>query len=364
VASGGEILTAVVLRAQEGATLRETERPHQFSMEDFKTMGLLSDSGKIRLLPARRYFENNENYFPVLPALFEAWKTENEYMVLRHILEEKESLFAVKCAKRGNDVYNSRIKHRFGFLKRNMADYEFFSVRDISVNHEALTRALWITLTWNTRLFSIRDSWQSEIGKAWNRFITAMRRRYGKIHVLRAWETTSRGFPHIHAILIFETKQWSVFPWLSDKEARLSFRIKDKAEIEELWHSFVDVEAMSSMKKVIHYCMKYQLKVNEGKEDGRYPGKTLAFMWLFRKRSFAVSRSFFSRLDCGLHNSNMEPMETEGSFEFLGIFSGRLLGLTHGEWFAELRPDVLTGLISDGDPRVDQGYITNFEENA
>jgi len=349
-----------VLQAPESLTLMKEEGEASFGIDEFRELGLLDDHGRIRLLPARRYFSNEENYFPVLPALFEAWKNDHEYMVMRHTLDGKESYFAVKCAKRGNDVYNARIKRRFGFMRKKMTNFEFFSVKDMRVDSPAVkTRALWITLTWNTRLFSIRQSWEREIGKAWNRFITAMRRRYGKIHVLRAWETTSKGYPHIHAIMLFESKEWTVFPWLSEKDARLTFRVQEKSEIQELWHSYVDVEAMSSMRKVVNYCMKYQLKINEGAEEGRYPGKTLAFMWLYRKRSYAVSQKFFEqfvRLDEDLRNSNMG---NDGTFEFLGVFSGKLLGLTRGEWFAELKREDLTGLLPRGDPRVDLG-ITNF----
>jgi hypothetical protein len=336
----------------------------RFSYDDFKGMDLLDDHGRIRLLAARRYFNENENYFPLLPQLFDAWKNEHEYMVLKHVFHEKESFFAVKCAKRGNDVYNSRIKRRFGFLRKNVNDFEFFSVNDFRVDHVVKTRALWVTLTWHTRKGSIRQAWEKDVSKAWNRWISAMRKRYGRIDVLRAWETTERGYPDTHAILLFESKEWTVFPWL-DKHEKLTYRIQEKDEIHDLWRQgFIDVQALRTMRSVVNYALKYQMKVNEGREDGRCNQKTLAFMWLYRKRSYAVSRRFFSvvaRLDRDLHNSNPSGIENDGTFEFLGVFSGRLLGLTHGEWYAELKPDVLTGLIKDGDPDVDQG-ISRFED--
>lgn len=351
---------SVVLR-QEATLENEGER---LSYDNFKEMDLLDDQGRIRLLPARRYFNENENYFPILPALFDAWKNENEYMVLKHVFHEKESFFAVKCAKRGNDVYNKRIKDRFGRLRQNIHDFEFFSVNDFRVDHVVKTKALWVTLTWHTRKGSIRQAWEKDVSRAWNRWITAMRKRYGRIDVLRAWETTERGYPDTHAVLLFESKEWSVFPWL-DKHEKLTYRIQEKEEIQELWRQgFIDVQALRTMRAVVNYALKYQLKINEGREDGRSSQKTLAFMWLYRKRSYAVSRHFFSvvaRLDRDLHNSNCLGMENEGSFEFLGVFSGKKLGLTHGEWFAELKAEDLTGLIRDGDPEVDQG-ISYFGE--
>lgn len=329
-----------------------TEKPKRLGIDEFREMGLLSESGKIRLLPAQRYFENNEAYFPTLLDLFEAWKSESEYVVLRNL--EMNKILALKCSKRGNDVYNSRIKRRFAFLFKNSEDLRFFSPEDFKTDHQVKSKILWVTLTWNTkRSCRIRQAWRQEISQDWNRFISALRRRYGKIHVLRSYEATRKGYPHVHAILVFEDQEFSVFPHLNN-ENKLTYRIQEKAEFESLWHSYVDIEAFPTMKKVCYYALKYQLKVNEGSEEDpspKYTSKTLAFMWLFRKRSYAVSGSFreiFSRLDVGLHNSNM------GEWEFLGVFSGSQLGLD-GEWVACVDFERLRGLLPDGDPRVDEG---------
>jgi hypothetical protein len=344
----------------------KTQVARKPTIYDFRKLGLLSESGKIRLLPAQRYFNENENYFPLLPQLYDAWRNESEYMVFRHryVLEnlsneQKEDYVALKCSKRGNDVYNARIKRRFGFFNKNIPDLKFFSTNPdaFKTDTKVKTKLLWVTLTWNTRLCSRRNAWKSEISREWNRFITALRRRYGKIEVLRSWEATRQGYPHIHGVLWFESAEFTVFPHYSEKEGRLQFRIQEKREFESLWHSYVNIEAISSMKKMANYVLKYQLKVNEGKEDQGSGSNTLAFMWLFRKRSYACSRDlqakFFDLIE-DLHNSNME---NEGEWEFLGVFSGRDLGLS-GEWVAEVKLDCLRGLLSDADPRVDAGICT------
>ena len=162
--------------------------------------------------------------------------------------------------------------------------------------------------------------------------------------------------------MVFEDQKFSAFPHLNN-ENKLTYRIQEKAQFESLWHSYVDVEAFPSMKKVCYYALKYQLKVNEGREEEQQQrssssSKTLAFMWLFRKRSYAVSGSFreiFSRLDEGLRNSNMENRDI---WEFLGIFSGSQLGLD-GQWFSSVDPERLKGLLPDGDFRVDEGISFN-----
>jgi hypothetical protein len=352
------------------------------TINDFRELDLLSKNGKIRLLPAQRYFNENDNYFPLLPQLYDAWRNESEYLVFRHIVGEKDLEkedplhIALKCSKRGNDVYNARIKRRFGFFNKNMHDLTFFSTNPdaFKTDKKVKTKLLWVTLTWNPRSYSIRNAWKTEIGKAYNRWISAIRRKYGKVHSLRSWEATNRGYPHIHVILWFEDAEFTVFPHYSEKEARMTFRIQEKHEFDPInlkelvsggesaqcgthWHSLVDVEAISSMKKMVNYVLKYQLKVNEGKEAQGSGSNTLAFMWLFRKRSYACSRRLQAKFIDSIgseHNSNMEK---EREWEFLGVFSGRDLGL-NGERVAEVKGDVVERLKQMKEER-DREYVVD-----
>jgi hypothetical protein len=341
----------------EKEVVLEAETSKRLGIEDFRDLGLLSDSGKIRLLPTQRYFNEHENYFPVLPQLYDAWRNESEYMVFKHVDSEEKTLYlAVKCSKRGNDVYNARIKRRFGFFRNNMRDVRFFSTdpKSFKTDVKVKTKLLWVTLTWNPRLFSIRNAWKSEVGKAWNRFISAVRRRYGKVHALRSWETYDNGYPHIHAVLWFEKAEFTVFPHYSEKKARLEFRIQEKHDFESLWHSWVDIEALPSIKKMANYVLKYQLKVNEGKESRGSGSNTLAFMWLFRKRSYACSRDLQAKFIDSIRDLRNSNMEKDGSWEFLGVFSGHDLGLS-GEWAAAVDPGRLKGLLPDGNSNIDEG---------
>ena len=382
----GEFLTSECLQLQP-------DIPRSYGLEDFRALNLLDDRGRIRLLPAQRYFENQDDY-GLLPDLFDAWRNHDEYMLFKHRTDEKTEILALKCAKRGNDVYNSRIWRRFRLFRKNMPNQKFFSLADLALDKKATTSMLWVTLTWNPRRSrSVRSAWKTDLGKDWNRAISAIRRRYGKVDVIRAWEKTRNGFPHIHGILWFEKAKFTVFPWFSgsghnaqktsgasegtlpplpEKHAKLTYRIEEKAEFEGYWHSLVDIQALSSMKQAINYMMKYQLKIHGGQDvDPAAAGsteaastseasKTLAFMWLFRKRSYSCSRGFqtrFSDLIRTLHNSNMDfGKDKTESWEFLGVFSGKDLGL-RGEWVAMVDPVRLTGLLPDGDPRVDQGCI-------
>jgi hypothetical protein len=50
-----------------------------------------------------------------------------------------------------------------------------------------------------------------EVGQDFNRWISAMRRRYGKISILRSWESHEDGYPHIHCVLLFDECEFKTF---------------------------------------------------------------------------------------------------------------------------------------------------------
>lgn len=108
---------------------------------------------------------------------------------------------------------------------------QFFEAKDFSPEKKVYSSALWVTLTYDTKLSSRIEAWEGQIGSAFNRFISALRRKYGKISVLRTWEASEKGYPHVHAILLFHDAQFSVFPHFSMKQGTFSFRIYEKGEI-------------------------------------------------------------------------------------------------------------------------------------
>jgi hypothetical protein len=64
-------------------------------------------------------------------------------MILTKWNQEKwrNEVYAVKCAKRGNDVYRSRVESRFRGLKRYCENIVFFNPKD---RGKKVTRALWL----------------------------------------------------------------------------------------------------------------------------------------------------------------------------------------------------------------------------
>jgi hypothetical protein len=252
--------------------------------------------------------------------------------------EWKNDVYAVKCAKRGNDVYRSRVESRFKGLARKAADFEFFDPR---ARGAKATRALWTTLTYDTKLCSYKEAWE-KIGEQFNKFMAHVRRHFGKVSCCRVFESFENGYPHIHCILLFQEYSFSVF-----RDTKSQFRINEKDVIAQGWHSNVDVKAMSSLAGGFSYLKKYLLKGIDFEKADSKGLKTLALCWIYRKRAFSVSGSFrkaLSDLITDLHNSNKKLVQVtlsgkfleEEKFCLLGFVSALILGLAKDCWRALL----------------------------
>ena len=298
--------------------------------KDFLLPIFYNDEGKIRLARVREELKHQNITDEDLVRIYKKWRDENEYVVYAQVNYDYSIQYrAIKCSKRGNDVYNWRIKQRFAEMDALAESYGDEKIFDIN-EPEPKTNCLFVTFTYDTKLTDRESAW-NQISKDYNRTITRLRRKYGKINVLRVWESSKRGYPHIHAIMMFEKKSFSVFEHWNKGSTKSSFRIQEKYEFDKVWHSNVDVLAVSSVKGVLSYITKYLRKVYSG--NSKYE-LTIARLWIHRKQSFAISGQFLEqlrniRLDSrSLHNSNKKLVQTtlEGiklkpKFVFVGIFT-------------------------------------------
>lgn len=369
-------------------TLEREEREPSYRFLDPSLLEELTNSqGKPRLKVARNMLLNEGNLedlgfrslgeaLDLGEELFSFWRDLAEYLLMRKEYigkrtDQEDQYFAVKCSKRGNDVYQRRIKTRLGWLNQQISDQKFFEIQDFQVDKIIKTSLLWITLTYDPSRGDLRFAWEN-VGKYFNRFITALRRRYGKISCLRVWEAYESGYPHIHAVMMFQDSEFTVFPHWSEKENKLTFRIKEKPQISELWHSHMDIQAISSLKAVFTYLKKHQEKIILGlsgsiQDHGSDPTvgfdlenvkglRTLFLCWIFRKRSFSLSGDFrekISDLINHLHNSNMENGQKdlfgakveEWKYVFLGVWSGEDLGIPSFIWVQRLEKEKIERLL-------------------
>jgi len=249
---------------------------------------------------------------------------------LRIAGEIDKETFAIKCSKRGNDVYWWRVDKRLRFL-HELEDHTLF---DPHANMKS-SNVIFATLTYDINRCSIREAWEN-IGEEFNNWIRNLRKKYGRISYLRGWESSQKGYPHIHVLLVFHDCSFTVsFSQL--KNNRLVYRIEEKEGFEKSWHSFVDVQAIRKMRDGISYVTKYMTKT---KYESEKQTLTLALCWLFEKRSFAVSGDFHEWIYAMIGISSYRfqsdlyghEIELRLSWVFIGIFSASRLGIDQNEW--------------------------------
>ncbi|GAI25402.1 unnamed protein product, partial [marine sediment metagenome] len=254
-----------------------------------------------------------------------------------------------KLPKRGNDIYRWKMKRRLGFLE-SLGDSHFFDPKDRNL-HGAKTRMLFITLTWDPKTCDLETAWSGRklekvvgcpdndpynpsprkgtkpenvgdhyqshvkgcpcVSCRYNRFTTALRMKFGRVKIFRNFEAFGEstadgevhadGYPHVHAVLLFEDHAFTV----SHRDRHNHFRIlrADKDKIADLWQFHVDVEACYSVQGAMGYIKKY-LQKTYGKPNVENVPRitsdkaelTISLLWLFRKQSFAVSGGWSSDL--------------------------------------------------------------------
>ena len=298
---------------------------------------------------------------PEIVDKYSEWVSEDKYMILNRVelktVKVRDSrtnsslavqfpinseTFAIKCSKRGNDVYLFRVYCRFKGLSSFAEKVVFFNPKDRGGNKK--TRALFVTLTYDTKRCSFSDAWKN-IGVEFNRFRSYVCKKFGNVSCFRVFEAYANGHPHIHCILLFEEKKFKVF---MDKKGQ--FRIKEKELIEAGWHSHIDVKAMSSLGRGFAYLKKYLLKGIDGKNKDSKALKTLALGWLFNKRAFSVSGKFPQMLTDLIktkHNSNHKTTQITLEGEIIKEYVYYVLGFVPAD-VIRLKKDLWFGKLDDG----------------
>ncbi|GAH03894.1 unnamed protein product, partial [marine sediment metagenome] len=233
-----------------------------------------------------------------------------------------------KASKRGNDVYNWRVRKRLKAMdkiKSKPHTLGYFA-RGIA---KPLTAALFISLTYSGDI-SREEAW-ANVGADFDKYRARIYSKHGKFEFIRCWEAhpgskknnyVHRGYPHIHILMIFHDAEFKVF------RHNRKYRITNKADFE--WeHGFVDVQACRDLKDGISYIAKYIGKAHNLNTDN--PSLlTLALTWLHGKRGWSMSRAF-NDLIRTLHNPNkIDPLEVEPSpikWYLMGFYGGYPLQL-------------------------------------
>jgi len=280
---------------------RDYHLQSKFEEGEFKA-DLTGKTGGIRLDKARKFLQGRFYQSEVdkqdikrLIDVYDQWVNFDEFVHQKKTIHgfnpdsfettEVKSDVLMKSAKRGNEKYRHKVQKRLNNLIDLVEGYH----GNDDFRPEDKTNALLVTLTCDISKFnSIGKAWE-QIGKDWNSYITALREKYGKISYVRVFEAYKNSFPHIHAMLVFHDKEFETWEQIYNKdgETKRRTRIDEKSEFEH-WHSFVDVEGCRHLGKSLNYVLKYIFK----SADTDKHTFTQAIQWLFRKRSYAISRDF------------------------------------------------------------------------
>ena len=341
------------------------EQPSSLDFEVWEN--IVDDHGNPRLSEARNYFfPLTQDKIGLLCNVFQYWRDFHEYMLLfgRNRETGEELRLAVKCSKRGNDVYAKRLDNRLSFLNK-VKNVKFFS--NVAFDKEAYAESnlLWITLTYDPKLCSLHEAWENSYYEL-HKFKANLENHYGKIEWLTFIQPfpnqngEAYGYPHFHILVFFKEASFSAFPRLEkDSEGRtvLRYRVKEKREIEiqGKWDSYIDVQAISSVRGASNYCKKYAESVCYGDSDKAILNGAVS--WLFRKKSFTLTRGFQKALHDLIVSMRVrkrvfqkgldgEVAYAVWEWDFCGIRSASVVGVPSGNvWVLSLDEDSFEKLV-------------------
>lgn len=263
-----------------------------------------------------------------------SWSFDDMALLMRDEREKENGGYyhSMKLAKRGNDVYEKRLKDKVNPMLRTVYDFgiDVFEDNDNiiwnSQTSKAWSNVLFITLTFASTAIRYVDAWVN-MSKYFNDFKREFSRRYGtRLDVARAWESHESFYPHIHCIIychdvffkVFKMKTWNESAQTNVETFRIQERrfyaVQNQMRIEDmnephmrgpnllgpLWpYGNFDVQAVQNTHEKLAYLFKYVMKAGQDlrqvqdQENFGKLVKTQAMIWVSNKRSFAANAQFW-----------------------------------------------------------------------
>lgn len=316
-------------------------------------LNLFNSAGLIRLCKVKKEIDlDKPEDTEFVVNLYKNWVAEDEYMGFEN-KKTGEWIF-LKCSKRGNDIYQNRVEESLkGVLKLLHAKINISNVNDNEKDRNLKsTNGLEIVLTYDTKLKSKSRAWL-DVGNECNRFLSNLRKQYGKIAKVRSWESFENGYPHVHMAVIFKDKKFLIKQHVAKKgknKGKITWRLRyyeQKEKIAKYWHSDVDIQGITDLEDSIKNVLWYILKNNDvNYKDmeswGRKELLTMASMWYFRKKSYSVSGEFTDLIQtvCSFQTQRILQLDLMGEviekfideWEFKGIIPRKKAEIESAEW--------------------------------
>ena len=185
------------------------------------------------------------------------------FMVLNSMMTEVKRYFAVRGMKRGDRRHSQKAQISFC---RAYKMKQLIRQQPRTKKTPARTNCIWADLTYDG---SVGSEAYGYIGQDLNRFISAMKKRYGKMLYCRVWESQKRGTPHVHILMVFLER---TFPWIwmrsrKGKRGKVP-RVLGHKEIKKYWpHGFANIQAVDDFEGAVKYISKYMTKQLESRTD-------------------------------------------------------------------------------------------------
>ena len=192
--------------------------------------------------------------------------------------------------KRGDDRYGVLTCRKFERLARFGRDLVYFG---FGSHGHVCGSGLHVVLEYDANVVGLSDAWL-RVGVDFNRFMSHVRKLFGKVNVVRVFESHESGYPHVHILLIFDSHVFSGYS--SHRRGKLVYRVfgSDFKSLKSCWNfGFSDFEMVNSFSGGVRYLSKYLVKSTSASLAGVKGIRALAMCWVFHKRSFSVSGSLF-----------------------------------------------------------------------
>jgi len=256
------------------------------------------------------WLSNSEWVVGIITCTYQTWIKDLTYLTFKetNTTTGKEKYFSVRASKRGNSVYADRVYKRMKPIRDAIEDLEI----DVDPTLQQWTafdkqsKILMFELTVDPKRYSRSDAWGIS-SKNWNRFLTAVRKRYGRIEFIRTLESQKNGYPHIHGIMGFLEHKFDVELY-EGRDGKLTVRLyslEERDSIKKLWPmGFVNIQCPNDKKDAVRYITKYITKTCDNSADPSRSGTlSRSLAWFTRRRGFTVSRQFADLIRT-MRNSN------------------------------------------------------------
>lgn len=193
--------------------------------------------------------------FPEFISMFKTYLLAQGYNIFFDV--EKQRLFSVPTAKRGNRQYGWKIKKKFDEWKRLKPLHKVEQKRGFKTTNLIHCSNTYAWRSWETFMRISEDT---------NLFLSNLRKQYGKIEYLRVYETQKDGTAHVHLLILFLEHDFKI---RKNPEGTLpnghkrkgGWGIHEKAKIAKHWkQGHMDVTAVINFEKQSNYLSSYLQK--------------------------------------------------------------------------------------------------------